>query len=138
MTKFTPKIVVFGCNWANIADAPKEKIKPNPRTIKTMCSGRVDPTFILQAFKKGIDGVLIVSCCRGDCHYIRGNLKTQRMVLLLKTMLSQLQIEPERVRLISNPASESQKLQKAVSEFTKKIVSLGPLSAPKKATARGR
>jgi F420-non-reducing hydrogenase iron-sulfur subunit len=138
MTNFTPKIVVFGCNWASIADATKAKGKPNPKTIKTMCSGRVDPTHILRAFKNGVDGVLIVSCHNGDCHYIRGNFKTQRMVLLLKKMLSQLQIEPERVRLISNSAPESQKLQKAVSEFNKKIVSLGPLSQPKKTAARSR
>lgn len=138
MTNFTPKIVVFGCNWASTADATKAKVKPNPRTIKTMCSGRVDPTFILQAFKNGIDGVLIISCHRGDCHYIRGNFKTQRMVSLLKTVLSQLQIEPERLRLVSNSASESQKLQQALNDFTKKIVSLGPLSEPKKAAARRR
>jgi len=136
MTNFTPKIVVFGCNWASIADAAKAKSKPNPRTIKTMCSGRVDPIFILRAFKNGVDGVLIVSCHRGDCHYIRGNFKTQRMVLLLKTVLSQLQIEPERLRLVSNSASESQKLHQTVSDFTKKIVSLGPLSESKKAAAR--
>jgi F420-non-reducing hydrogenase iron-sulfur subunit len=136
MTNFTPKIVVFGCNWASIANATKAKSMPNPRTIKTMCSGRVDPTHILRAFKNGVDGVLIVSCHNGDCHYIRGNFKTQRMVLLLKKMMSQLQIEPERLRLVSNSASETKKLQKAVSDFTKKIASLGPLSAPKKATAR--
>jgi len=93
-----------------------------------MCSGRVDPSFILQAFAGGADGVMVTGCHLGDCHYETGNHKTLRRIRLLKRMLTQLGIDPERLRLEWVSPDEASKLRSAVSEFTSKIVELGPIS----------
>jgi F420-non-reducing hydrogenase iron-sulfur subunit len=130
---FEPKIVVFCCNWcsytgADLAGTSRLKIKPNFRVIRTMCSGRVEPTFIFYAFARGADGVMVAGCHPGDCHYSTGNYKTGRRVMLLRKVLSQLGIEPERLRLEWISASEGTKFQSTVNTFIDEITELGPLA----------
>jgi len=132
MTNFEPKTVVFCCNWcsyagADLAGTSRLKIKPNFRVVRTMCSGRLEPAFIFNAFAKGADGVMIAGCHPGDCHYNSGNYKTRRRILLLKNMLGQLGIEPERLRLEWISASEGTKFQSTVNSFIEQVRQLGPL-----------
>ena len=133
MTNFKPKIVVFCCNWcsyagADLADTSRMKIKPYFRVIRTMCSGRIEPTFVFQAFSSGVDGVMIAGCHPGDCHYNSGNYKAMRRVMLLRNMLPQLGIEPERLRLEWISASEGPKFLSAVNGFIDEITERGPLA----------
>lgn len=93
-----------------------------------MCSGRIDPTFILKAFEKGADGVLICGCHIGDCHYMEGNIKTARRIPLLKKMLVQLGIEDERLRLEWCSAAEGERFATIVDDMTEKIRKLGPFN----------
>ncbi len=132
---FEPKIVGFLCNWcsytgADLAGTSRLKYAPNVRTIRVMCSGRVDPTFILKAFAEGADGVLVAGCHLGDCHYMTGNYKTMRRVPLLKKVMEQFGLEPERLRLEWVSASEGERFKEVVDEMTETIRKLGPLSAP--------
>jgi len=127
-----PRIIGFLCNWcsyrgADLAGTARMKCAPNVRTIRVMCSGRVEPTFILKAFQLGADGVLVLGCHPGDCHYIEGNYKTLRRMPLLKKMLTQMGIEDERLRLDWVSASEGDKFVSIVNEMTEKVRSLGPL-----------
>ena len=137
MKDFEPKIVVFCCNWcsyagADLAGTSRLKIKPYFRVIRTMCSGRVEPTFILLAFSSGADGVMIAGCHPGECHYSSGNYKARRRITLLKNTLPQLGIESERLRLEWISASEAPKFQSAVNGFIDKVTELGPLTSNKK------
>jgi len=130
---FEPKIVGFLCNWcsyrgANTAGTARLKSAPNVRIVRVMCSGRVDPTFVLKAFKQGADGVLVLGCHPGDCHYAEGNYKTARRMPLLKKMLNQLGIEDDRVRLDWVSASEGARFTQVVNEITAKVKELGPFS----------
>jgi len=130
---FEPKIVGFLCNWcsyagADLAGTSRLKYPPNVRVIRVMCSGRVDPLFVLKAFASGADGVLICGCHPGDCHYLEGNYKALRRVPLLREMLKQLGIEEERLRLDWVSASEGDRFAHIVKEMTEKIKELGPLS----------
>jgi len=131
--EFEPKIVGFCCNWcsyrgADLAGTSRIKCAPNVRIVRVMCSGRVDPVFVLKAFQQGADGVLILGCHPGDCHYVEGNYKAARRVPLLKKMLEQLGIEEERVRLDWVSASEGDRFAKIVDEMTAKIKEIGPFS----------
>jgi len=133
MTDFEPKVIVFCCNWcsyagADLAGTSRMKIKPYFRVIRTMCSGRIEPTFILQAFAQGADGVMIAGCHPGDCHYNSGNYKAMRRVMLLKNMLPQFGIEPERLKLEWISASEASKFQTTVNEFIDEVTEKGPLA----------
>ena len=131
MNDFEPKVLVFCCNWcsyagADLAGTSRLKIKPYFRTIRTMCSGRIEPVFILHAFIQGADGVMIAGCHPGDCHYHSGNYKVRRRVALLKNTLPQLGIEPERLRLEWISASEATKFQSTINEFIDEVTELGP------------
>ncbi len=128
---FEPKIVGFLCNWcsyagADLAGTSRMKYAPNVRVIRVMCSGRVEPAFVLKAFKEGADGVLICGCHPGDCHYMEGNYKAARRIPLLKKMLSQFGIEEERVRLEWISAAEGDRFASIVNDMTKKVKELGP------------
>ena len=130
---FEPKIVAFLCNWcsyrgADLAGTSRMKSAPNVRPIRVMCSGRVEPTFILKAFEAGADGVLVLGCHPGDCHYAEGNYKAARRIPLLKRMLEQFGIEDERVRLEWVSASEGASFVSIVNDITAKIRELGPFS----------
>jgi F420-non-reducing hydrogenase iron-sulfur subunit len=129
---FEPKIVGFLCNWcsytgADLAGTSRIKYAPNIRSIRVMCSGRIDPTFVVKALAEGADGVLIAGCHPGDCHYQEGNYKALRRYKLLKTILPEYGIEPERVRLEWVAASEGERFATVVNEFTEEIRGLGPL-----------
>ena len=133
MKKFSPKIVAFLCNWcsyagADLAGVSRIQYPPSTRVVRVMCSGRVNPVFILEAFKNGADGVLVAGCHPGDCHYLSGNYKTQRKVLLLKRVLGGLGVEPERLRLEWVSASEGDKFARVIKDMTEEIEKLGPSS----------
>jgi len=129
---FEPRIIGFLCNWcsytgADLAGTARMKYPPNMMSIRVMCSGRVDPGFILSAFSKGADGVLVCGCHPGDCHYVDGNCKCMRRIPLTKRLLSSMGIDPKRLRLEWVSASEGARFQQVVSEFTEQIRTLGPL-----------
>jgi len=132
LTKFEPKIIGFLCNWcayagADLAGVSRIQYPPNIRIIRLMCSGRIEPSFILEAFKQGADGVLVAGChLPSDCHYLAGNFKAQRRVLMLKELLKQLGIEPERLRLEWVSAAEGDRFARVIKEMTKEIKELGP------------
>jgi F420-non-reducing hydrogenase iron-sulfur subunit len=131
MTNFEPNIIGFLCNWcsyagADLAGTSRIKYPPNIKSIRVMCSGRVDPVFVLEALKKGADGVLIAGCHPGDCHYQSGNYKTNRRIKLLKKLLKDLGIEPERVRFEYISASEGQKFAETVTDFVAQLKKIGP------------
>ena len=130
---FEPKIVGFMCNWcayrgADLAGTSRMKSAPNVRTVRVMCSGRVDPQLVVKSFQLGADGVLILGCHPGDCHYAEGNYKAARRISLLKKMMAQFGIEDERIRLDWVSASEGDRFRKIVNEMTEQIRVLGPLS----------
>jgi len=129
---FQPVIVGFLCNWcsytgADLAGTSRAHYPPNLRIIRVMCSGRVEPSFILKALTDGADGVLVAGCHPGDCHYQEGNYKTMRRMKLLSRMLDQFGIERERVRLEWISASEANMFVEVVEEMTKQLRELGPL-----------
>ncbi|MFX1327239.1 MAG: hydrogenase iron-sulfur subunit [Promethearchaeota archaeon] len=129
---FDPHILVFCCNWcsyagADLAGVSRFQYPPNIRIIRVMCSGRVDPSFILKALKNGADGVLVTGCHIGDCHYISGNEYTQeRFERLHRILITQLGVDPKRVRLEWVSASEGKKFAEVITEFTNQIKELGP------------
>ncbi len=132
-----PRIVAFFCNWctytaADLAGVSRMKHAPNIRIIRLMCSGRVDPQFILDAFAKGADGVLIGGCHIGDCHYAEGNYKTVRRMHMLKRVLEEMGIEEERFRLEWISASEGEKVKLVVNDMVEKVRALGPLGLPRR------
>ena len=128
--EFEPNIIGFLCNWcsyagADLAGTSRIKYPPNIKSIRVMCSGRVDPVFILEAFKKGADGVLVAGCHPGDCHYQSGNYKTNRRIKLLKKLLDELGIEPQRVRFEYISASEGKKFAAVVTDFVNELKNMG-------------
>ena len=131
MAGWEPEITGFFCNWctceaADRAGKSKLKMPPNVANIRVMCSSRVDSVSILQSLLRGADGVLVAGCHPGDCHYEKGNYYARRRFALLKGVLETFGIEPERVQLSWIGASEGQKFQKVVTDFTEKIRKLGP------------
>ncbi|MDI6708815.1 MAG: hydrogenase iron-sulfur subunit [Candidatus Thermoplasmatota archaeon] len=129
--KFEPKILAFLCNWcayagADLAGVSRIQYPPNIRAIRVMCSGRVDPVFMLEALKRGADGVFIGACHPGDCHYQTGNYKTIRRVILLRKLLEQFGVNGKRLRLEFISASEGKKFASAVEDFVKELRELGP------------
>jgi F420-non-reducing hydrogenase iron-sulfur subunit len=136
---FEPRIVAFFCNWctytaADLAGVSRMKYAPNTRVIRVMCSGRIDPQFILEALAKGADGVLIGGCHPNDCHYAEGNYKMLRRFRLLKRMLNDMGIEEERVRLEWISAAEGEKVKTVINEMVDQLRALGPLDLPGKFT----
>jgi F420-non-reducing hydrogenase iron-sulfur subunit len=129
---FEPKIIGFLCNWcsyagADLAGVSRIQYPPNIRIIRVMCSGRIDPAFVLEALKDGADGVLVAGChLPSDCHYISGNFKAARRINLLKKVLKEFGVEPERVRLEWVSASEGDKFATVVRDMVKEIKELGP------------
>ena len=127
----SPKIVAFLCNWcsytgADLAGTSRMKYASNIRIIRIMCSGRVEPTFVLKAFKEGADGILICGCHPGDCHYHEGNYKCLRRFHLLQKYLVQMGIPTERLKLEWISASEGVEFAKLVNEFTETLKGLDP------------
>jgi F420-non-reducing hydrogenase iron-sulfur subunit len=129
---FEPRIVAFFCNWctytaSDLAGTARMRYAPNTRVVRLMCSGRVDPQFVLAAYRQGADGVLIGGCHPGDCHYQNGNTKCLRRFELLRRLVDQLGIEPERFRLEWISAAEGDKLRDVTNEMAAELRKLGPL-----------
>ncbi len=132
---FEPKIVGFLCNWcsyraADLAGTARIKYPPNVRIIRVMCSGRVDPAFVLKALSLGADGVMIAGCHPGECHYIEQNYKAMRRYHMLKHTLRALGLEEDRIRLVWASAAEGQQLAEHIEEFVDDVRKLGPLHWP--------
>jgi F420-non-reducing hydrogenase iron-sulfur subunit len=130
---FEPKIIGFLCNWcsyraADLAGTARMKYEPNVRIIRVMCSGRVDPNFVLKAFAMGADGVMIAGCHPGECHYLEQNYKTMRRYTMLKHTLRAMGVEPERIRLQWASAAEGAQLAEAINEMVEQVTELGPLN----------
>jgi F420-non-reducing hydrogenase iron-sulfur subunit len=128
--QFEPRIIVFCCNWstyagADLAGVSRLQMPTNFRVIRTMCSARVDPEFVLRAFASGADGVLVLGCHPADCHYIGGNYRTRRRIALLRVLLEQYGFNPERLKLEWVSASEGQKFQKTIKDFDAMIRDIG-------------
>ena len=129
--EFEPLIVAFCCNWcsyagADLAGVSRMQYPPTVRIIRVMCSGRVDPVFVLEAFLLGADGVLLTGCHPGDCHYIDGNMKAEMRARYIRMCLEEIGLEPERFRLEWVSASEGAKFAQLIKEFTETIKRLGP------------
>jgi F420-non-reducing hydrogenase iron-sulfur subunit len=129
---FEPVIIGFTCNWcsyraADLAGTARIKYPPNIRLIRLMCSGRLDPTFVIKALANGADGVLITGCHPGECHYLEQNYKAMRRYLLLRRTLAQFGIEPGRVKLVWASAAEGARLAKEITQLVEEVRALGPL-----------
>ena len=131
MSEFQPTIVAFVCKWctyaaADLAGTSRTQYPTNVKIIRLMCSGSVDPIFVVKALSDGADGVLIGGCHPGDCHYISGNYKARRRILILQTILKNLGFEPERVWLRWISASEGKFFAHIIEEMVDKLKQLGP------------
>ena len=129
--EYNPQIIAFLCKWcsytgADLAGTSRMEYKPNVRAIRVMCSGRIEPTFVLKAFRKGADGVLICGCHPGDCHYQEGNYRCLRRFHMLKKYIQQMGIESERLKLEWISASEGKQYAELINSFTQTISELGP------------
>ena len=134
-----PHLLVFCCNWcsyagADLAGGSRIQYPPDIRAIRVMCTGRIDPLFILKAFQDGADGVLVSGCHFGDCHYLEGNYKAAKRMFLLKTVLKNIGFEDKRLRMTFVSASEGAKWATVIEDVVKTIKDLGP--SPLKEIAR--
>ncbi len=128
---FKPRIIAFCCNWcsyagADLAGVSRLQYPPNVRIIRVLCSGRIEPEFVLRALELGADGVLVAGCHPGDCHYISGNLKAEKRFQMLTKLLEVLGIDTRRARLEWISASEGPKFANTITEFVEQIKELGP------------
>ncbi len=133
---FEPILIGFTCNWcsyraADLAGTARVKYPPNIRLIRLMCSGRLDPTFVIKALADGADGVLITGCHPGECHYLEQNYKALRRYLLLRRTLEGMGIEPQRVKLVWASAAEGVKLAQEIGIMVEEVRKLGPLNWPR-------
>ena len=132
---FEPVIIGFTCNWcsyraADLAGTARTKYPPNVRLIRLMCSGRLDPTFVLKAFSEGADAVLVSGCHPGECHYIEQNYKALRRFQLLQRTIEALGIDPQRLQLVWASAAEGVRLAGEINRVTDEVRELGPLNWP--------
>jgi F420-non-reducing hydrogenase iron-sulfur subunit len=139
---FEPVIIGFTCNWcsyraADLAGTARVKYPPNIRLIRMMCSGRLDPAFVMKAFANGADGVMITGCHPGECHYIEQNYKALRRFLLLRRTLEQMGIEPGRLKLVWASAAEGVRLATEITKMVEEVRELGPLHWPRLKTGNG-
>ena len=129
---FEPNIVAFLCNWcsyagADLAGTSRIQYPPNVKIIRVMCSGRVNPMFVVNALQEGADGVLIGGCHPGECHYVQGNYLARRRVAILKKLLEYLGIDEKRVRMTWVSAAEGKKFADVIKEITDDVKKIGPM-----------
>lgn len=129
--RFEPSIIAFTCNWcsyggADLAGISRIQHPPNAKVIRLMCSGRVDPIMVIEAFKGGADGVMVTGCHPGDCHYATGNYRTQICFDALKMAMKTMGLNPKRLKLLWASASEGQQWADGITEMTESIRQLGP------------
>jgi F420-non-reducing hydrogenase iron-sulfur subunit len=132
-TQFEPVILAFTCNWcsyraADLAGTARIKYPPNVRLVRLMCSGRLDPMFVLKAFASGADGVVMTGCWPEDCHYRVQNIKALRRFQLLSRVVTRLGIEPARFQRVYASAAEGQQLADAFVRIVEEVRPLGPLN----------
>ena len=137
MSEFEPNIVAFLCNWcsyagADLAGTTRIHYPPNIKVIRVMCTGRVNPLFVVQALRQGADGVLISGCHPGECHYLKGNYLARRRLLLMRKLLEFVGINPLRLRMSWVSASEGKKFADVITEVTEDIKKIGPLTSFKR------
>lgn len=133
--QFEPKIVSFLCNWcsyagADLAGTSRIEYPQNVRIIRVPCSGRVDPLFVVKAFLDGADGVMVLGCHPGDCHYQQGNYYAQRRYAIMHKLLDFTGVEYDRLYVDWVSASEGKRFAEVVTNFTKRVIDLGPLTVP--------
>lgn len=131
MSEFEPKIVAFCCNFcafaaADLAGAMRLQYPPNVRIIKLPCTGKVDAIVLMKAFEDGADGVFVAGCLEGECHYLEGNLRAKKRVAYVKRLLTEAQIEPERVEMFNLSSAMGGRFAEIVEEMTDRIKKLGP------------
>ncbi|MFO7995966.1 MAG: hydrogenase iron-sulfur subunit [Dehalococcoidia bacterium] len=131
MENFEPKILAFCCNWcsyagADLAGTSRMQYPTNVRIIRVMCSGRVNPFFILKALSLGADGVLVLGCHPGDCHYLTGNYRTRRRLAITMKLMEFMGIEPERIQVSWCSASEGSRFAEVVNGVTAEVKQMGP------------
>lgn len=142
--EFEPRIVALLCNWcsytgADLAGTSRIQYPPNVRIIRVMCSGSVDPVYVLKPLLEGADGVLVGGCHPGDCHYISGNYRARRKMAVVKDLLTGMGLEEERVWFRFISASEGKRFADTVTEMVKNLKEMGPnpLSSQKAEKASG-
>ncbi len=133
---WNPKIIGILCNWcsyagADLAGSARTQYPPDVRIVRVMCTGRVDPLFIMKAFVDGADGVLVSGCHFGDCHYLEGNYKGAKRMFVLKTLLKGIGLEDKRLRMTFVSASEGAKWAKVIEDVVNTVKELGPSPIPK-------
>lgn len=131
--RFEPNIVAFLCNWcsyagADLAGTSRIKYPETVKIIRVMCSGRVNPMFVVNALQQGADGVLVAGCHPGDCHYAQGNYYAKRRMTVLKRLLEYIGIEPERVQMAWVSAAEGQKFADVIKKVTEDVKKVGPMN----------
>lgn len=131
MPDFEPKIIAFCCNWctyaaADIAGTSRIHYPANVRIVRVMCSGMVDPVYVLKAFEKGADGVLVAGCHEVDCHYLNGPLKCDAMFAKLRRLVSTLGLEDDRLRREMISTSESPIFARVIEKMVQQLKQLGP------------
>lgn len=129
--EFEPRIIGFLCNWcsyagADLAGVSRLQYPPNLRVIRVMCSGRVDPVVLFDAFINGADGVIVCGCHPGDCHYLSGNLHAEKKIKMTRKLLKEAGFQEDRLRLEWVSASEGQKFAGVMKDFTNQIRAMGP------------
>jgi coenzyme F420-reducing hydrogenase delta subunit len=139
VTDFKPRIVAFLCNWcsyagADLAGTTRVKHRAEVRIVRVPCSGRVDVSFIMKAFERGADGVIVGGCHPGDCHYVTGNYTARRRLFVLRELLGFMGIEPERLQVTWCSAAEGAKWAEVVEETCRTLERLGPLTKIKDLT----
>ena len=135
---FEPKILGILCNWctyagSDLAGTSRIQYPPNVRVIRVMCTGRIDPSFVMEAFSLGADAVLISGCHIGDCHYIAGNYKARRRIALTRKVVEQFGIDPRRLKMTFVSASEGALWAEVVKDMVNTVKKLGPSPVQKKA-----
>jgi F420-non-reducing hydrogenase iron-sulfur subunit len=128
---FEPKVVAFVCNWctytgADLAGTSRLKMAPNVRVLRVPCSSRVSPLFVIKAFERGADGVIVSGCHAGDCHFGTGNYHARRRFAVLRELLDLMGVEPGRVTFSWVSASEGPKWQQVVNDTAARVRALGP------------
>jgi F420-non-reducing hydrogenase iron-sulfur subunit len=131
MSEYEPKIVAFLCNWctyagADLAGTSRIQYPPNIKVVRVMCSGSIDPVYVMKPLLEGVDGVFIGGCHPGDCHYVSGNYKARRRITVLKSILKELGFEEERVKIRWVSASEGQRFADTIKEMVADLKRLGP------------
>ena len=128
---FEPRIAAFVCNWctytgADLAGTSRIQMAPNVRVVRLPCTGRIDPMFIIKAFERGADGVIVSGCHPGDCHYSAGNYHARRRWMLFRELLDTMGIDMNRIHFTWISAAEGRKFQQTITEITEKTRQMGP------------